>query len=103
VGSIFSFKGEVLLKWPERLPYPVFRFIRAADQRPDDPHQIRQAVLQLGPPPKIAQSTKMTVTLLIRRCKDKRLPKINDSLGTELTGADAARSLILWRPARVLR
>jgi acyl-[acyl-carrier-protein]-phospholipid O-acyltransferase/long-chain-fatty-acid--[acyl-carrier-protein] ligase len=104
-GSIFSFKGEKFFwKWPERLPYPMSIHFGPAIVRPDDPHQIRQAVLKLAADAeKAAQSTKMTVTRkFIRRAKQRKWThKIADSLGTELTGGQALlRALILRRLLR---
>ncbi|MCI0358129.1 MAG: AMP-binding protein, partial [Planctomycetaceae bacterium] len=72
--------------------------------RPDDPHQIRQAVLKLGANAEtVARDTKMIVTrLFIRRAKQrKRQLKVADSLGAELTGGQALlRALVLRRLLR---
>ena len=104
-GSIFSFKGEKFFwKRPERLPYPMSIHFGPAIVRPDDPHQIRQAVLKLAAnAEKSAQATKMTVTRkFIRRAKQRKWTrKIADSLGTELTGGQALlRALVLRRLLR---
>jgi acyl-[acyl-carrier-protein]-phospholipid O-acyltransferase / long-chain-fatty-acid--[acyl-carrier-protein] ligase len=104
-GSIFSFKGEKFFwKWPERLPYPMSIHFGPAVARPDQPHQIRQAVLALGAEAnKQTAKTMLTVTRsFIRRCKErKRTSKIADSLGANLTGGEALmRALILRRILR---
>jgi acyl-[acyl-carrier-protein]-phospholipid O-acyltransferase/long-chain-fatty-acid--[acyl-carrier-protein] ligase len=104
-GSIFSFKGEKFFwKWPERLPYPMSIHFGPAIARPDEPHQIRQAVLALGAEAnKQTAKTMLTVTRsFIRRCKHrKRTSKIADSLGADLTGGQALmRALILRRILR---
>jgi acyl-[acyl-carrier-protein]-phospholipid O-acyltransferase/long-chain-fatty-acid--[acyl-carrier-protein] ligase len=73
-------------------------------ERPDEPHQIRQAVLELGSEAnKQTAKTMLTVTRsFIRRCKErKRASKIADSLGANLTGGEALmRALILRRILR---
>ncbi len=104
-GSIFSFKGEKFFwKWPQRLPYPMSIHFGPAIARPDQPHQIRQAVLALGAEAnKQTARTMLTVTRsFIRRCKGrKRTSKIADSLGANLTGGQALmRALILRRILR---
>lgn len=104
-GSIFSFKGEKFFwKWPERLPYPMSIHFGPPIERPEDPHQIRQAVLKLGAQAsEQSAQTMMTVTRsFLRRCKQrKRTSKIADSLGTDLTGGEALmRALILRRLLR---
>src|SRR5262245_65500176 len=91
-GSIFSFKGEKFFwKWPERIPYPLSIHFGQPIEQPDDLHQIRQAVLQLGAvATKQAARTMMTPTrLFLRQAKArKRAPKVADSLGTEMTGGE---------------
>lgn len=104
-GSIFSFKGEKFFwKWPEHIPYPLSIHFGAPIAQPEDLHQIRQAVLDLGAvATKQATSTMMIPSrLFIRQCKArKRLPKVADSLGTEMTGGETLmRSLILRRILR---
>jgi acyl-[acyl-carrier-protein]-phospholipid O-acyltransferase/long-chain-fatty-acid--[acyl-carrier-protein] ligase len=104
-GSIFSFKGEKFFwKWPERLPYPMSIHFGPAVARPDQPHQIRQAVLALGAEAnKQTAKTMLTVTRsFIRRCKErKRTSKVADSLGANLTGGETLmRALILRRILR---
>ena len=104
-GSIFSFKGERFFwKMPERVPYPVSIHFGPPIENPEEPHQIRQAVLKLG-----AQATEqsaktmMTVTQsFIRRCKQrKRTSKVADSMNADLTGGEALmRALILRRLLR---
>jgi acyl-[acyl-carrier-protein]-phospholipid O-acyltransferase/long-chain-fatty-acid--[acyl-carrier-protein] ligase len=104
-GSIFSFKGEKFFwKWPERIPYPISIHFGPAVAEPEDPHQIRQAVLALGAAAtRQTTRTMLTVTRsFIRQCKTrKRISKIADSTGTDLTGGDALlRALILRRLLR---
>jgi len=104
-GSIFSFKGEKFFwKWPERIPYPLSIHFGAPIAQPQDLHEIRQAVLQLGAvATKQATCTMMIPTRrFIRQCKArKRLPKVADSLGTEMTGGELlTRALILRRILR---
>jgi acyl-[acyl-carrier-protein]-phospholipid O-acyltransferase/long-chain-fatty-acid--[acyl-carrier-protein] ligase len=104
-GSIFSFKGgKFFWKWPERIPYPMSIHFGPTIRQPEEAHQVRQAVLQLG-----AQATRQeTKTMLpvsrqfIRRCKQrKRTRKIADSMGSALTGGEALmRALILRRLLR---
>ncbi len=104
-GSIFSFKGEKFFwKWPERIPYPLSIHFGPPIAEPEDLHQVRQAVLELG----ASATKKATETMLlptrsfIRQCKRrKRLPKVADSLGTEMTGGQTLmRALILRRILR---
>jgi acyl-[acyl-carrier-protein]-phospholipid O-acyltransferase/long-chain-fatty-acid--[acyl-carrier-protein] ligase len=104
-GSIFSFKGEKFFwKWPERIPYPMSIHFGPAIRQPEDPHEIRQAVMKLGAAAtRQAASTMMSVTrMFIRRAKArKRQLKVADSLGTELTGGLALlRALVLRRLLR---
>jgi acyl-[acyl-carrier-protein]-phospholipid O-acyltransferase/long-chain-fatty-acid--[acyl-carrier-protein] ligase len=104
-GSIFSFKGgKFFWKWPERIPYPMSIHFGPPIAEPEEAHQVRQAVLQLG-----AEATRQeTKTMLpvsrqfIRRCKQrKRVKKIADTMGAELTGGEALmRALILRRLLR---
>jgi acyl-[acyl-carrier-protein]-phospholipid O-acyltransferase/long-chain-fatty-acid--[acyl-carrier-protein] ligase len=104
-GSIFSFKGEKFFwKWPERVPYPMSIHFGPPIVHPEEPHQVRQAVLELAAKAeRAAQSTKMIVSRkFVRRAKErKRALKIADSLGTELTGGHALlRALVLRRLLR---
>ena len=104
-GSIFSFKGgKFFWKWPERLPYPMSIHFGPAITEPEEAHEVRQAVLNLG-----AESTKQsTKTMMIvsrsfiRRCKErKRRSKVADSMGSEFTGGECLmRALILRRLLR---
>ncbi|MCU0877818.1 MAG: MFS transporter [Pirellulaceae bacterium] len=104
-GSIFSFKGEKFFwKWPERIPYPISIHFGPAVAEPEDPHQIRQAVLALGAAAtRQTTRTMLTVTRsFIRQCKArKRISKVADSTGADLTGGDTLlRALILRRLLR---
>jgi len=104
-GSIFSFKGEKFFwKWPERLPYPMSIHFGPPIEQPDDVHQVRQAVMQLGAA--ATQHSMQSMTLVtrsfIRQCKArKRAFNIADSTGAELTGGETLmRALILRRLLR---
>ena len=49
-GSIFSFEGgKVLFKWPRRIPYPVTVSFGRPMPSSANAHEIRQAILELGP------------------------------------------------------
>jgi acyl-[acyl-carrier-protein]-phospholipid O-acyltransferase / long-chain-fatty-acid--[acyl-carrier-protein] ligase len=105
-GSIFSFEGEKFFwKWPKRFPYPMTIHFGPPIKHPSDVHQLRQAVLDQGAAAVTARSRQkmeLLTRLFIRQCKArKRLPKIADSTGAELTGGDVLlRSLILRRLLR---
>ena len=105
-GSIFSFEGEKFFwKWPKRFPYPVTIHFGPPLERPEDVHQIRQAVLDQGAAAvnkRAHEKMELLTRLFIRQCKArKRKPKIADSTGAELTGGDVLlRSLILRRLLR---
>src|SRR5206468_3009770 len=104
-GSIFSFKGEKFFwKWPERLPYPMSIHFGRPIRNADDAFAIRQAVLELGSEAtqESMKSTMLVTQAFIRQCKRrKRLPKVADSTGAELTGGDTLlRTLVLRRLLR---
>ncbi len=104
-GSIFSFEGgKFFTKWPKRWPYPISIHFGEPIAKPNDVHEIRQAVLELGAKA-VKQRMERTMLLsrsLIRRCKEsKRQMKIADSSGAALTGGQLlTRSLVLRRALR---
>ena len=105
-GSIFSFeRGKFFWKWPKRFPYPMTIHFGPPIKNPSDIHQLRQAVLEQGAAAvhkSAHENMELLTRLFIRQCKSrKRLPKIADSTGSELTGGDVLlRSLILRRLLR---
>lgn len=105
-GSVFSFEGaKFFWKWPKRFPYPMTIHFGPPIEHPEDVHQLRQAVLEQGAAAvnkSAHENMDLLTRLFIRQCKSrKRLPKIADSTGTELTGGDVLlRSLILRRLLR---
>ncbi|MCA9202508.1 MAG: MFS transporter [Planctomycetales bacterium] len=104
-GSIFSFKGgKFFWKWPRRLPYPISIFFGPPVANPQDVHQVRQAVLQLGATAVQQRSRRLTPLpcSFIRRCKQRlRAAKVADSMGTVMTGGQLLiRTLVLRRLLR---
>ena len=104
-GSIFSFKGDKFFwKWPRRLPYPMSIHIGPPLTKPQEVHEVRQAVLALGA--KASEQAKQTMIIVsrafIRQAKKrKRRLKVSDSMGGELKGGEALlRALILRRLLR---
>ncbi len=104
-GSIFSFEGgRFFNKWPKRWPYPVSIHFGKPLAKPQDVHEIRQAVSELGANA-VKQRIERTMLLsrsFIRRCKErKREMKIADSSTATLTGGQLlTRSLVLRRALR---
>jgi acyl-[acyl-carrier-protein]-phospholipid O-acyltransferase/long-chain-fatty-acid--[acyl-carrier-protein] ligase len=104
-GSIFSFeRGRFFWKWPKRWPYPLTIFFGSPLSRPDDVHQLRQAVQDLGAVA-VRERTSQSAGLVlqfIQMCKKRlRKPKISDSLGQSATGGMLLmRTLILRRLLR---
>ncbi len=104
-GSIFSFRdGRYLWKWPRKWPYPISIYFGAPIEQPNDIHQLRQAVQDLGAKAVQQRTDKMPpiTTNFIRSCKkQRRCAKVADSTGAELTGgALLMRTLILRRLLR---
>lgn len=104
-GSIFSFEGgRFFWKWPKRVPYPVWIHFGPQVRDTQDPHEVRQAVLQLGSTATQQRMKKMPAisNAFIRRCKQRKwLSKVADSMGADLTGGQLLlRSLILRRLLR---
>lgn len=104
-GSIFSYKGgRFFTKMPRRWPYPVSIHFGPPVNKPQDVHQIRQAVADLGA---AAVKQRMERTMLLSRaflknCKQRlRETKISDSTGASLTGGQLLmRTMILRRALR---
>ncbi len=104
-GSIFSFSGgKFFWKWPKAIPYPITIHIGRPVENPEDVHQARQAVTELGAKA-VEQRTEKMTTLgrkLIRACKQRKFAsKAADSSGEDMTGANLLiRALILRRLLR---
>ncbi len=101
-GSIFSFAGgKFFWKWPKQWPYPITIFFGEPLVNPEDIHQVRRGVEQLGATAvqQRASGQAQLVPDLIRRAKAQRFrQKVADSTGVEMTGgALLMRSLILRR------
>ncbi len=101
-GSIFSFEGgKFLWKRPKKWPYPISIHFGHPVVDPEDVHEVRRAVQNLGATA-VAKRTERMAGLaqsFVRTCKKrKRGSKIADSTGIELTGGGLLmRSLILRR------
>lgn len=104
-GSIFSFEGgKFFWKRPRKWPYPISISYGHPLEDSATVSQIRQAVMVTGAEA-AKQRTDRSMQLtreFIRRCKQRlRIPKVADSMGTELSGGDLlARSLVLRRLLR---
>lgn len=102
-GSIFSFSAEKFFwKWPKRVPYPMALHFGKPLQQPTDIHQMRQAVLDLSAQAvteRANQSMNLITRSFIRSCKKrKKVSKVADSLGSDVTGGELlTRALILRR------
>jgi acyl-[acyl-carrier-protein]-phospholipid O-acyltransferase/long-chain-fatty-acid--[acyl-carrier-protein] ligase len=89
-GSIFSYsEGRFLWKWPRRWPYPVSIRFGYPLSNPDDVHQIREAVQQLGA--ESVEERKERQLLPPRQAlrqlrKSLFRSKVVDSSGAHLTG-----------------
>jgi acyl-[acyl-carrier-protein]-phospholipid O-acyltransferase/long-chain-fatty-acid--[acyl-carrier-protein] ligase len=89
-GSIFSYRGgKVLWKRPREWPYPVAVSFGTPIEKPNDVHQVRSAVQNLGV--ESMEHGKENVLLPARRflrmCRRNRVRnKIADTSGAELTG-----------------
>jgi len=99
-GSIFSFEGgKFLWKRPKKWPYPISIHFGQPVVDPENVHQVRRAVQNLGAIA-VAKRTERMAGLaqsFVRTCKKrKRGSKIADSTGNELTGGGLLmRSMIL--------
>jgi len=101
-GSIFSFeRGKFFWKRPKKWPYPISIHFGHPVVDPEDVHQVRRAVQDLGATAVAKRTGRMTglAQLFVRTCKKrKRGSKIADSTGNELTGGGLLmRSMILRR------
>jgi len=101
-GSIFSFeRGKFFWKRPKKWPYPISIHFGHPVVDPEDVHQVRRAVQDLGATAVAKRTGQMTglAQLFVRTCKKrKRGSKIADSTGNELTGGGLLmRSMILRR------
>lgn len=101
-GSIFSFeRGKFLWKRPKKWPYPISIHFGQPVVDPEDVHQVRRAVQNLGATAVAKRTERMTglAQSFVRTCKKrKRGSKIADSTGNELTGGGLLmRSMILRR------
>jgi acyl-[acyl-carrier-protein]-phospholipid O-acyltransferase/long-chain-fatty-acid--[acyl-carrier-protein] ligase len=104
-GSIFSFeRGKFFWKWPKRWPYPLTIHFGSPLTNPNDVHQIRQAVQDLGAKAVKERTNQFAglVSQFIRMCKKRCCSrKIADSTGQEVTGGMLLmRTLILRRLLR---
>jgi len=101
-GSIFSFHGSKFFwKMPRRVPYPISIFFGPPVAHPEDVHEVRQAVAELGAQAVQSRADRMTPLpwSFIHACKRSKFRrKVADSSGADLTGGGLlARSLILRR------
>jgi acyl-[acyl-carrier-protein]-phospholipid O-acyltransferase / long-chain-fatty-acid--[acyl-carrier-protein] ligase len=101
-GSIFSFfEGKYFWKWPRKWPYPVGIAFGRALPEPDNVHQVRQAVEQLGV--QAVEQRKNDAKILPRRflrtCRRSMFrDKVADSAGQVLSGGQLLlRTLIVKR------
>ena len=101
-GSIFSFeRGRFFWKRPKKWPYPISIHFGQPVVDPENVHQVRRAVQNLGATAVAKRTERMTglAQSFVRTCKKrKRGSKIADSTGNELTGGGLLmRSMILRR------
>ncbi len=104
-GSIFSYeRGKFFWKWPKRIPYPITIYIGRPIENPQDAHEARQAITELGAHAVEQRTQRMTVLprQFIRMCKrNTRKSKVSDSFGADLSGAQLLmRTLTLRRLLR---
>jgi len=101
-GSIFSFfHGKYFWKLPRQWPYPVGILFGPPLRDPDDVHEVRQAVQDLGVEAmELRKKNEMNLPrMFLRMCRRTRSqPKVADSAGQELTGGQLLlRTLIVKR------
>ncbi|MGE5192058.1 MAG: acyl-[ACP]--phospholipid O-acyltransferase, partial [Deltaproteobacteria bacterium] len=101
-GSIFSFfRGRFFWKLPRKWPYPVGILFGPAIHDPDNVHEVRQAVQDLGVDAmeKRKDAELNLPRMFLRNCRRMRsLQKVADSGGQELTGGQLLlRTLIVKR------
>ena len=101
-GSIFSFfKGKFFWKLPRRWPYPVGILFGAPIGDPDNVHEVRQAVQELGVEAmEYRKDEEMNLPrMFLRNCRRNRgRSKVADSAGQDLTGGQLLmRTLVVKR------
>lgn len=100
-GSIFSFSGgKFFWKWPRKLPYPVGIVFGKPLAKPDDVHQVRQAVQELGVEAvELRKSSEMVLPRqFLRMCRKSLFrEKVADSMGQALTGGQLLLRTLLFR------
>jgi len=100
-GSIFSYRGgKVLWKRPRQWPYPVAISFGKPIDKPDDVHQVRSAVQNLGV--ESMEQGKNNALLPARRflrtCRRSLFRnKIADTSGTELTGGKLLTAALAFK------
>ena len=101
-GSIFSYAGgKFFWKRPRQWPYPVGILFGQPIAEPDNVHEVRQAVQNLGVTAvDLRKSKELTLPRqFLRRCRSSfNRPKLADSSRTDLKGRDVLlRTLVLRR------
>lgn len=101
-GSIFSYRGGKLLwRWSSQWPHRVSIWFGKPMAEPQNAHDVRQAVQQLGVRAALDRKTRTLPVsrAMIRSCRRAKWRwKVNDSTGNKLTGGQLLmRSLILRR------
>jgi acyl-[acyl-carrier-protein]-phospholipid O-acyltransferase/long-chain-fatty-acid--[acyl-carrier-protein] ligase len=104
-GSIFSFeRGKFFWKWPRRIPYSISIFFGPPIEHPDDIHEVRQAVQELGAKAvqeRTVKNSQLVRTAIAQSKRRKFTKKVADSTGVAFTGgAMLMRALILRRLLR---
>jgi len=101
-GSIFSyFRGKYFWKLPRRLPYPVGILFGKPIHDPDNVHEVRQAVQNLGVQAmEYRKERELNLPrMFLRNCRRNRSrSKVADSAGQDLTGGQLLlRTLLVKR------
>jgi acyl-[acyl-carrier-protein]-phospholipid O-acyltransferase/long-chain-fatty-acid--[acyl-carrier-protein] ligase len=100
-GSIFSFRGgRFFWKWPTALPRRVSIWFGKPVNDPQDIHQVRQAVQDLGAEAVAGrpQATTALPRAMIRNCRKSLFRfKLADTSGAELTGGQLLARTIVTR------
>ena len=88
-GSIFSYEhGNVIFKWPRRIPYPVTVMFGDPVSKPATPEKVRQAVLDLGAEAfsyRLEKSKPLVVEFLQRAKQQPFTLAMADSMKRELS------------------
>jgi acyl-[acyl-carrier-protein]-phospholipid O-acyltransferase/long-chain-fatty-acid--[acyl-carrier-protein] ligase len=100
-GSIFSFRGgKFFWKWPTAHPRQVSIWLGKPIAHPQDIHEVRQAVQDLGADA-VAGRKQRTAALpraMIRNCRKAMFrSKISDTTGVELTGGKLLAATLVMR------